>query len=236
MLCAIAYRPWSYAMLEGTMRMGNRCNYYRGVRHELTRLLPKEYSKVLEIGCGEGGFRKQLHQTHEYWGVEPVESVAANASRRLDKVLLGTYQEVCHEIPNDYFDLVICNDVVEHMNDHDRFFQSIKKKLRRDGYLVASIPNVRHLGNLFEILVKKDWRYENAGILDRTHLRFFTERSLKRTIRDNGFILEEFVGINASYWSRSDIKGVGKRFLYCCCGVIFGRDVKFLQFGIRIKH
>lgn len=211
--------------------MSNTSTYYQKNRKVMTPLLPKQYSRVLEIGCGEGNFRGNLSQEHEYWGVEPVESAATIASKQLDKVLIGTYQEMLNQIPNDYFDLVICNDVIEHMVDHDEFFQSIKKKIKKDGYLVASIPNVRYLLNLFEILVKKDWEYKNEGILDRTHLRFFTKKSLNRTITDNGFVIDEFMEINP-YRGGSGLK----RCLSYFAILLFGQDVSFLQFGIRVRY
>ncbi len=197
----------------------------------MTQLLPNQYSRVLEIGCGAGVFRENLSQNHEYWGIEPVESVAEMAAKVLDKVLIGTYKEMFDQIPDDYFDLVICNDVIEHMVDHEAFFQSIRKKMKKDGCLVASIPNVRYISNLFEILIKKDWKYRNEGILDRTHLRFFTKKSLIQTITDYGFEIDQFMGINPYPGGLS-----WKRWLYPLVLLLLGQDVKFLQFAIRIRY
>lgn len=211
--------------------MSNTSTYYQNFREDMTQLLPKQYSRVLEIGCGEGKFRENLTHSHEYWGVEPVESAAAVASKKLDKVLIGTYQDVLNDIPDDYFDLVICNDVIEHMVDHDEFFQSIKKKMKKHGCLVASLPNVRGMQNLFELLVKKDWEYKDSGILDKTHLRFFTKKSLYRIINDNGFVIDQFMGVN-SYRSSSIIKSC----LYYLAILLLGSDVGFIQFGIRIRE
>lgn len=210
--------------------MNSSSEYYHGKRAEITILLPAHYSRVLEIGCGEGGFRSNLDQEHEYWGVEPVEYIAKLAQNRLNKVLVGTYQEVENLIPNDHFDLIICNDVIEHMPDHDAFFQSIKEKLKKDGSLVASIPNVRYGENLWNLLIKKDWEYKNEGILDKTHLRFFTQKSLTRTLISNGFLIEQIIGING-YQPRSPLK----RLVHFFTTLLLGRDTKYLQFGIRIK-
>ena len=192
-------------------------------------LLPEQYSKVLEVGCGEGNFRKNLSQENECWGVEPIKASARKASEKMDKVLIGTFNEMYDQIPDDYFDLVICNDVIEHMTDHEEFFQSIKKKIKKEGCLVASIPNVRYILNLIELLVKKDWEYKDSGILDRTHLRFFTEKSLKRTIIDSGFEIDQFKGINI-YRS-----GGVKRYFFNVVFMLLGQDARCMQFGIRIK-
>ena len=204
-------------------------SYYKNYRKEMMLLLPEQYSKVLEVGCGEGNFRINLSQENEYWGVEPIEASARKASKKLDKVLIGTFNEMFDQIPDDYFDLVICNDVIEHMTDHEEFFQSIKKKIKKEGCLVASIPNVRYILNLIELIVKKDWEYKDAGILDRTHLRFFTEKSLKRTIIDSGFEIDQFKGINI-YRS-----GGVKRYFFNVVFMLLGQDARCMQFGIRIK-
>lgn len=217
--------------------MTNTSTYYQFKRKEVTPLLPKQYSKVLEIGCGEGDFHEHLDQECEYWGVEPFEAAAKIASKKLYKVLIGTYQEVLKQLPKDYFDLVICNDVIEHMVDHNEFLQSIKKNLKKEAYLVGSIPNVRYIDNLVEILIKKDWEYKNAGILDYTHLRFFTEKSLKRTIKENGFVIKQFQGINPLLWEKPrSIKGDLKMCLYHFAIFVFGQDLKYLQFGICIRY
>lgn len=210
--------------------MNDAVNYYQNYREEMKPLLPTHYSRVLEIGCGEGYFRDNLSLGHEYWGVEPTAEIANRAMERLDKVLIGTYEEVADHIPSGYFDLVICNDVIEHMTDHDQFLQAIKSKMKAGGCLVASIPNVRHILNLFEVLVKKDWEYKNEGILDRTHFRFFTKKSLQRIIAENGYQSDQFIGINA-YRADSFIKGLFAYFVV----LGLGQDTRFLQFGIRIR-
>lgn len=209
--------------------MNNSTEYYQFERREVSDLLPKQYSKVLEIGCGAGRFRNNLNQEHEYWGVEPVESIAKLAKEKLDKVLVGTYQEVENLIPNNYFDLVVCNDVIEHMPDHDAFFHSIKRKVKKDGCLMASIPNVRYICNLWELLIKKDWEYKNEGILDRTHLRFFTRKSLVRTLSNNDFSIKQITGIN-----RYQPRSLRNRVIYMLAILLFGSDIQYLQFGIRI--
>ena len=210
--------------------MNKPTHYYQVQRAEVVSLLPEHYSCVLEIGCGAGAFRRNLNQQHEYWGVEPVTSIAEIAKGNLTKVLVGTYKEVEHMIPSNYFDLIVCNDVIEHTPDHDEFFQSIKEKLRKDGSLVASIPNVRYVGNLWELLVKKDWEYKDWGILDKTHLRFFTRKSLLRTRDKNAFLVEQITGLN-----RFRPPSLPSRIIYWFALLLLGQDIKFLQFGIRIK-
>lgn len=223
---------YSYiAHLNSKQEMNADATYYTNHRREMIPALPTTYSKVLEIGCGEGRFRANLEQSHEYWGLEPVPTAAQVASGVLDRVLVGTYEKQVDMLPENYFDLVICNDVIEHMTDHDFFFQSIQSKLSPGGVLVASIPNVRHILNLYELLVKRDWQYQDAGILDRTHFRFFTEKSLRRTLSQHNFQIDYFEGIN---------KYEGDSFVKKIFGLIvtniLGKDTRYLQFAIRVSR
>lgn len=212
--------------------MRKATTYYKFERGEIVQFLPASYSKVLEIGCGEGYFAVNLKQDCEYWGVEPEGKAAAAARQRLHRVLEGTYQEAQAELPDHYFDLIICNDVIEHMADHDRFLQSIRSKMKADACLVGSIPNVRHYEVLQELLVQRDWQYKDAGIMDRTHLRFFTEKSLKRTILKHGFVIEDFRGINC----RANLI---KKIIFLFIAILtFGSydDIRYEQFGMRIRN
>jgi 2-polyprenyl-3-methyl-5-hydroxy-6-metoxy-1,4-benzoquinol methylase len=195
----------------------------------MAEFLPDHYQKALEIGCGEGGFAASLNAGCEIWGVEMHESSARIASQRLHRVLVGSYDAVQQDLPENYFDLVICNDVIEHMHDHDAFFDSIGRKLRDGGYLIASIPNMRYYYCLRELLLRKEWVYRDHGIMDRTHLRFFTERSIRRTLSDHGFSVEALRGINR-------LKGA-KRVLRAMFFVVltlgYYADILFQQFGFR---
>jgi len=206
-------------------------DYFRFKRPEMAFFLPDEYKRVLEIGCGEGEFTGQLKPGSEVWGIEPDPKAAAVAAGGMKKVLVGKYDEVFRDIPEKYFDLVIANDVIEHMDSHDAFFDSIKKKMSPGGHLVASIPNVRHWSILRELLWKKDWRYTDAGILDRTHLRIFTGKSLKRTLREHDFVIEKFKGINQMKFERNTWFPYFLRLI----SLGYYGDILFYQFGLCIR-
>ena len=211
-----------------------KSNRYHGShRPEMVQFLPAHYRTVLEIGCGEGGFAGSLSSGCEIWGVEMHASSAGIADQRLHRVLVGSYDAVQRDLPENYFDLVICNDVIEHMPDHDAFFNSIGAKLRDGGYLVASIPNMRYYYCLRELLLRKEWVYRDEGIMDRTHLRFFTERSIRRTLSDHGFSVEMFRGINRLHGAKRVLRAMF--FVVLTFG--YYSDILFQQFGFRaIRH
>jgi 2-polyprenyl-3-methyl-5-hydroxy-6-metoxy-1,4-benzoquinol methylase len=202
--------------------------YSQSMRTDMLDFLPSEYSKVLEVGCNVGNFRQFLCKPCEYWGIEPFKEAAEIAKTKMDKVLVGFYDQIVSEIPDNYFDLIIANDVIEHMEQPWNFLQSIKKKMTIDASIVLSIPNVRHYYNLKELLLEKDWKYKDQGILDITHLRFFTEKSIIRLLDENGFMIEKMNGMNSLNF--------GKRSLnYWIIKFIIGSDAKHLHFGVRAK-
>ena len=205
--------------------------YFSYERDEMVPFLPSNCQKVLEIGCAEGGFRKHLPEECEYWGVEMNPEAAAKALQSLDKVLVGTFQEVAGQIPENYFDVVICNDVIEHMEDHTVFIESLKAKLNTGGVLVGSVPNVRFQKNLIELLLRKDWEYKDEGILDRTHLRFFTEKSLRRSLEETGFVIQSLTGINSLLKRKITPRSVARWLLV----ILLGRDTQYRQFGFKIS-
>lgn len=206
-------------------------DYHRGLRPEVAEFLPVNYSRVLEIGCGEGEFSSHLRAGAECWGVEPDGSAATIARSRLHRILQSTFAEAFPLLPNSYFDLVICNDVIEHMVDHDEFLRRIQEKLAENACIVGSIPNVRYVGNLARLLIRKDWEYQDAGVLDRTHLRFFTQKSLKRTLLKHGFRIEALAGINAIANDWRNMRTLGKLMLVAA----LGSDTRYLQFAFRIS-
>jgi SAM-dependent methyltransferase len=205
--------------------------YHDLPRPEVVPFLPAHPRRVLEVGCGAGTFRQHLAEPNEYWGIEPDQGAAEAARSRLDRVLHGSFEEVESTLPAGHFDLVIANDVIEHMADPDRFLARIKTALAPGGVLVGSVPNVRFVVHLFEVLVKKDWEYKSEGILDRTHLRFFTEKSLRRLLAGHGFALERFGGINPAVTTPLTPKFLVKRLIIA----LLGADTAYLQFAFRAR-
>lgn len=196
--------------------------------------LPEAYIRVLEIGCGDGSFSAALDGAAERWGVEMDPDSAARAAARLDRVIEGSYSDITDELPRSYFDLVLCNDVIEHMEDHDLFLDSVRDMMRDGGSIVGSVPNVRYYRNLKRLLFDGDWRYSSQGVLDRDHLRFFTMKSLRRTLHEHRFRIHRLEGINPESFRPGDPASL---FLYLSVALTFGAmgDTRYLQFGFRAE-
>lgn len=171
--------------------------YYANARTEMLQFIPKDAKKVLEVGCGEGKFSSILtEQGRETWVIEPDQQSAEIASKSVYKVLQGSIDEKLSEVPDHFFDVIVMNDVIEHLTEPWDDIKKLKNKLKDTGVFVSSIPNVRYAKNLFHVLFKRDWKYTDDRILDITHYRFFTKKSIKRLWEDNGYTIQRIKGIN----------------------------------------
>lgn len=164
-------------------------DYFNSTRWDLIRLIRNDNNKVLEIGCGTGNTAKALKEKNkavEVIGVEIVPEIAKIAETKLDKVICGDIESL--DLPyREYFDYVIAGDVLEHLYNPWAIINKIKIYIKKGGYVIASIPNVRNWRILKDLILKGEWKYVSAGILDNTHLRFFTKKSIIELFKNNGF-------------------------------------------------
>ena len=173
--------------------------YYAFARSEMVKYVPATARTILDVGCGEGLFARTLKQMvagREVWGIELSPAAATIAQRHIDRVLIGDANSVLPSLPEAHFNCVVFNDVLEHMVDPETLLRSVERYLSRDGVVVCSIPNVRYFPVLLKLVLLKEWRYEESGVLDRTHLRFFTIRSIKRMFEDLDLNVLTIEGIN----------------------------------------
>lgn len=154
-------------------------DYYRRERPDLLALVPPHARRILDVGCGEGALGARLAAAlgAEVHGIERHAPAAAAARRVLASVIEGDAATATIPFPEGAFDCLVYGDVLEHMADPWTLLRSHVRFLRRGGTVVASVPNVRHLSVVLPLLFAGRFEYEDEGILDRTHLRFFTRRS-----------------------------------------------------------
>lgn len=210
--------------------MADATSYHGHLRPQMRAFVPRGARTLLDVGCGVGAFaeglraeRRDQGQDLEIWGLELDEDAARQAASRLDRVLAGDAVARVAELPDRYFDCVVLNDVLEHLARPDQLLAALHRVLAPGGLLVASLPNVRHFFNVWDLVVRGDWEYQDEGIRDRTHLRFFTRSSMRTLFAGAGYVLRRQVGINPTRsW----------RFRLCnllCLGRL--AEMRFLQYA-----
>ena len=171
-------------------------NYYSLIRHDLIQMIEGNGNKILDVGCGEGQtgwFLKKSGKAREVVGIELNEDAAKRAEGRLDKVIHGDVEKLALPFQTGYFDYIIFGDVLEHLSDPWNTLKRLKRHLSSSGFAVASIPNIAYWEILKDLIFFDKWAYIDAGILDRTHLRFFTEKSLIDLFEGSGFEIKELI-------------------------------------------
>lgn len=196
-------------------------------RHEMLKFIPTGTACVLDVGCHTGAFGRMLKDSGiaTVWGIEADPATAAEAGRHLDHVVTGYFAQ--EQVPDGYFDAIVFNDVLEHIPDPSVALRIAAKKLKLGGVVVASIPNLRHIDNLVHIVREKDFRYEAVGVRDRTHLRFFTQKSIPRLFEQSGYAIDRIEGINESAWGYS----LARRILFRVFADYFD-DTRYEQFAV----
>jgi ubiquinone/menaquinone biosynthesis C-methylase UbiE len=171
-------------------------NYYSLIRHDLIQMIEGNGNKILDVGCGEGQtgwFLKKSGKAREVVGIELNEDVAKRAESRLDEVIHGDVEKLALSFQIEYFDYIILADVIEHLIDPWRVIKQLSVFLSREGFLAVSIPNIGYWRVLRDLILFDKWEYQDEGILDKAHLRFFTKRSMIEMMNKAGFEVESIV-------------------------------------------
>jgi len=162
--------------------------YFSHVRMDIIDVLPANpQQKVLEIGAGTGNtllFLKQHKMAAEVTGVDLQSIPGSNQQHRMiDRFEIADIENDTISLPAGYFDVIICADVLEHLADPWMMIEKITRWLKPSGQLVVSIPNIREIKTLWQILFNGDFRYDpSGGIMDQTHLRFFCKKNIRQLL------------------------------------------------------
>jgi len=157
----------------------------------LLRLVDNNKS-VLEIGCASGVQSKVLVEVLgcNVTGIEIDAAAAEEARRFCDSVIVGDIEQLdlAAAIGDRQYDVVILADVLEHLKYPENVLEKIKPFLADDGYVVASIPNIVHASIIYE-MTKGNFDYRKFGLLDDTHIRFFTKKTIYQVFERSGFAI-----------------------------------------------
>ncbi|HNP26414.1 MAG TPA: class I SAM-dependent methyltransferase, partial [Nitrosomonas sp.] len=159
-------------------------NYYRETRPDILPFVPENIQSLLDIGCSRGGFATTVKKTIDcrVAGIEINRHEAEVAKTTLDALWVG---DVLSLDIHDRFDCISCLDVLEHMPEPEKLLNKIKQWLTPDGNILLNVPNVGFWAVVDDLLAGR-WDYVPAGILCNTHLRFYTQLSLRKLLDSCG--------------------------------------------------
>jgi 2-polyprenyl-3-methyl-5-hydroxy-6-metoxy-1,4-benzoquinol methylase len=171
--------------------------YYEHPRPDISDLVrrysPNPLPRVLDLGCATGLLGEALKargRASTVDGIELSRSAALEAKERLDHVWVVDLSRFDLNQIEARYDIVIAADVLEHLPDPWKTLRQLASILAVEGRVIASIPNVRYWKVIADLVLRGEFRYVDAGVLDRTHLRFFTRKTIARLFVECGYSIQ----------------------------------------------
>jgi 2-polyprenyl-3-methyl-5-hydroxy-6-metoxy-1,4-benzoquinol methylase len=167
-----------------------RMDYYHFVRREIVALLPMNATRILEVGAGAGAtlkWLKSLYPTTVTTAVELNPALLDELKLNADVVIIGPIDEAFAQLKS--YDLILLLDVLEHLPDSTQTLRRLTKLLNPGGQVIVSVPNIAHLSVSIPLLLRRRFDYQEAGILDRTHIRFFVEKTAIKLLNDADLVV-----------------------------------------------
>lgn len=157
-------------------------------RADMAKFTPPGSQKALDIGCNSGRLGEYLRTLGitEVVGVDISEHALTAAAPYEDRIHILNVEKDDIPYPDHYFDVMFCGDVLEHLVNPNQFLIRYKRYIKPTGLVIGSIPNIGHFSVLRRILLSGKF-YEDAGLTDRTHLRFFTKHSAIGLFEEHGY-------------------------------------------------
>lgn len=188
--------------------------YFSRARTEIEPLLsPRNGQKLraLEIGCAEGHTLEWLKNTgHCEWvsGVEPYAELHANI-KSIDQFFKIDIEQQLPELPPESVDIILCLDVLEHLVNPWETVRRLDTLLKPGGQWLISVPNIRNYRIVFDLALRGRFNYTEAGILDRTHLRFFTRATAIELAESSGAKVTKVLGSETQRWQKRLLTALG---------------------------
>jgi 2-polyprenyl-3-methyl-5-hydroxy-6-metoxy-1,4-benzoquinol methylase len=175
-------------------------HYFGGARPDFVEELRKDVvSRVLEVGCGMGGtarLAREAGRVSSYCAIELSASAAETARQYVDEIIVGDIETLDLPWQPRSFNVLILSEVLEHLVDPYATLRKLHHLMHPGGIVLASSPNVGHYGFIL-MLLRGDWRLENSGPHDRTHLRWFTPKTYRRMFEECGYEVQIVKGVAA---------------------------------------
>ena len=160
---------------------------YTSTRNDILKAIPQRPRRVLDVGCSNGALcekLKKIYPNAHITGIEHDEDLAAEARKKIDKVIVADLDlEQTEALANEKIDLFIFADVLEHTKNPKAILRKFLTIAAPDAKVIISLPNVQHWTAIYELL-RGHWPERDRGLFDRTHLRWFTLRSIEALAED----------------------------------------------------
>lgn len=210
----ISAKSAMYAKHAQLMQARNQ-NYFDAPSVEVLSLIPKDIERVLEVGCGSGATLRVLKErriaegrTCEVVGVDIEAEAVSRAREHLDAAyLIDAEEEELTGYPQGYFDLLIMQYVLEHTVNPWATLRHWLPLVRPGGYVIIGVPNIANYKFLRRLVLHDEFTHEPAGILDWTHLRYFTGHSLTKLLTEADLSIIELMG-----WPNQQQMRLSKRY------------------------
>lgn len=189
-------------------------DYFAHARMDIASLLPtppRRDQRILEIGCSGGHTLEWLKtEGHCGWaaGVEPFAEFSATPGT-VDQFYKLDIEKELPPIEDATIDTILCLDVLEHLVDPWTTVRRLDKLLKPGGSWIVSVPNMRNYHVILDLAFKGRFDYTQDGILDRTHLRFFTRASLISMMESCGAQVTTVLGTETSRWQKRLLNKLG---------------------------
>jgi len=159
--------------------------------------------KVLDVGCASGYLAERFKQNGCFVvGIEVDPEDAEEAKGKCDVVITGDIEQLAEStFAGEYFDVIVYADILEHLRHPEVVLRVQRRWLSRNGFVIVSLPNVAFIGIRLRLLLSQ-FDYADFGILDRTHLRFYTLKTARALLGGGGYYITkiETVGRLGSLW------------------------------------
>tara|TARA_B110000908_G_C10154012_1_gene402753 strand:- start:339 stop:992 length:654 start_codon:yes stop_codon:yes gene_type:complete len=180
--------------------------YFKNVRLDIVGFIKNQKGlTVLDIGGGSGGTLLFLKEQGIATKIHLFDIVDQTKDKNVfNSITIGDINTT--QLYDEKYDVIILSDVIEHMIDPNILINKAKKKLKKNGKLLISLPNIQFIKAMYKVFVKGSFEYEKSGIFDKTHMRFYCKSDMIKLFNNHGdlvinkvFSVNKFVNSKLSF-------------------------------------